>query len=571
VRLGDLATALPAAGKSTLLGDAAARAAASGMRVLRTTGCEPEQLLREAAGNPLALTELPLTARHLHDTDPIVPLTDGLARAFTARVAGLPTATRTCLLIAALNDSDSMAETLTTASADVRTPLLRSAIVAAADPGERRDAHRALATTLHGQPDRRVWHVAAATDGPEEDVAAGLAAAADRAVRRGGVHAAIAAWERAARLSEAPDRKVERLLRAAELAVDAGRRDAVERLLREVATGPLSARQRATATWLVSALDDGIRDGSGAVALARLAQSVAEKDTDLATRILWGAGMCCFWIEPGPDARQALLAVADRLRATALALDAERIGLVAGARPVLATAQRARTLVALGEGRHGDAFADLRRTFDPADPTYQLALRCYVLPELADAALRCDRTDELRRLVAELEEFAPSTPSPALHIGLRYVRAVLAPGDHAEELFHAALSADLTGWPLDRGRVQLAFGEWLRRQRRAMEARAPLRAARDTFDALGVLPWSERARQELRTAGESSPQRGPDARDRLTPHELSIATLAVKGLTNREIGQRLYLSHRMVSTHVHRIFSKLGVSSRTELAAALRT
>jgi DNA-binding NarL/FixJ family response regulator len=68
-----------------------------------------------------------------------------------------------------------------------------------------------------------------------------------------------------------------------------------------------------------------------------------------------------------------------------------------------------------------------------------------------------------------------------------------------------------------------------------------------------------------------APKRGPDARDRLIPHELSIATLAVKGLTNREIGQRLYLSHRMVSTHVHRIFSKLGVSSRTELAAALRT
>jgi hypothetical protein len=217
------------------------------------------RLLREAAGNPLALTELPLTARQLHDTDPIVPLTDRLARAFTARVAGLPTATRACLLIAALNDSDSLAETLTAASADVATltlamraglvepcqgavrfrhPLLRSAIVAAADPGERRDAHRALATTLHGLPDRRVWHLAAATDGPDEAVAAGLAAAADRAARRGGVHAAIAAWERAARLSEVPDRKVERLLRAAELgrfakmhavAVGVHHRDAVPR------------------------------------------------------------------------------------------------------------------------------------------------------------------------------------------------------------------------------------------------------------------------------------------------------------------------------------------------------
>jgi DNA-binding CsgD family transcriptional regulator len=687
------------------------------------------RLLREAAGNPLALTELPASARNLDDGALIVPLTDRLERAFAARVAGLPATTRNCLLIAALNDSDSVAETLTAASADVtalvpavdaglvelrqgvvrfRHPLMRSAVAGTADPGERWDAYRVLAESLRGQPDRQAWHRAAATAGPAEDVAAELAAAADRAQRRGGVHAAMAALERAARLSGRPDRRVERLLRAAELAVEAGRRDVVERLVREAEASGLSARQRANATWLVSAFDDGIRDGSGAVALATLAESVADGHVDLATQILWGAGMRCFWIEPGPDARQVLLAVADRLlpderdprtvaisaylapieraapvltglralagttgtdpqtdrflgsaalqvgafdlaarfsaaavpglraqgrlglvtralgvqawscvrvgdlatalpaaietgrlaqeteqpylvgfaqaiqaeiaalrrhhgQATELAREAERVGLAAAARPVLATAQRARALAALGEGRHGDAFADLRRMFDPMDPTYQLALRCYVLPELVDAAVRCDRSEELRDLVVELEDFAPSTPSPALHIGLRYARAVLAQGDHAEELFTAALDADLTGWPLDRGRVRLAFGEWLRRRRRVVEAREQLRTARDTFDALGATLWGERARQELRTAGEASPRRGPDARDRLTPHELSIARLAAEGLTNREIGQRLYLSHRTVSTHLHRIFPKLGVSSRTELAAVLRS
>jgi DNA-binding NarL/FixJ family response regulator len=96
-----------------------------------------------------------------------------------------------------------------------------------------------------------------------------------------------------------------------------------------------------------------------------------------------------------------------------------------------------------------------------------------------------------------------------------------------------------------------------------------LRAARETFDALGVIPWSERARAELRAAGETSPLRTPDARDHLTPHELSIAQLAAEGLTNREIGQRLYLSHRTVSTHLHRIFPKLGISARGDLPAAL--
>jgi DNA-binding NarL/FixJ family response regulator len=73
----------------------------------------------------------------------------------------------------------------------------------------------------------------------------------------------------------------------------------------------------------------------------------------------------------------------------------------------------------------------------------------------------------------------------------------------------------------------------------------------------------------LRATGESSPRRGPDARDLLTPHELHIARLAAEGLTNREIGQRLYLSHRTVSTHLHRIFPKVGITSRAELAAVL--
>jgi DNA-binding NarL/FixJ family response regulator len=123
---------------------------------------------------------------------------------------------------------------------------------------------------------------------------------------------------------------------------------------------------------------------------------------------------------------------------------------------------------------------------------------------------------------------------------------------------------------MERGRLQLAFGEWLRRHRRAAESRVHLRAARETFDALGLVPWSERARNELRAAGEISPRRTPDAREQLTAHELSIAQLAADGLTNREIGQRLYLSHRTVSTHLHRIFPKLGITSRADLPAVLQ-
>ncbi|HEV7978936.1 ATP-binding protein [Amycolatopsis sp.] len=698
------------------------------------------RLLAEAAGNPLALTELPRTVRSRDSADIVppaaLPLTARLERAFTARVAGLPADTRKSLLIAALNDGSSLTETLDAtaqaigAAVDVavlvpaveaglielapgtltfRHPLMRSAIPQASGVAECRQAHQALAETLSGHPDRQAWHRAAATSGAAENVAAELELAADRAQRRGGVGAAIASLEHSARLSESPDRRAERLLRAADLAVESGRRDVVERLVREVATLELSARQRALGTWLLSAFDDGMSQGAaGPRELAGLAESVAaDGNVDLALRILWGAGMRCFWIEPGTAARQRIADVADKLlgdesdprkvaisayvapiergrsvmaglreladrtdrdpqverflgsaalqigafdlsarfsaaavpglraqgrlglltralavrawscvrlgdlaaalpaaeeagrlahethqpfmyglaravqaetaalrgdyeQATVLAAEAERVGLASGARPVLATVQRARGLIALGEGRYADAFADLLRVHDPGDPAYQLGLRCYTLAELTEAAVRAGQTGAMTSILDELELFAVSTPSPALHIGLRYARAVLAPDVEAEDLFKAALGADLDGWPLERGRVRLAFGEWLRRRRRVAESRPHLRAARETFDALGVLPWAERARRELRAAGEVSPRRGPDARDQLTAHELSIAQLAAEGLTNREIGQRLYLSHRTVSTHLHRIFPKLGISSRGEIEAAIR-
>ena len=93
-------------------------------------------------------------------------------------------------------------------------------------------------------------------------------------------------------------------------------------------------------------------------------------------------------------------------------------------------------------------------------------------------------------------------------------------------------------------RLQLAYGAWLRRQRRVVESRAPLRAARDAFDALGVIPWGERARQELRASGETSRRRTPAAWDQLSPQDLQIAQLAASGLSNREIGQRLTAAFR---------------------------
>ncbi|WP_435592612.1 AAA family ATPase [Nocardia sp. bgisy118] len=689
------------------------------------------RLLAEAHGNPLALTELPSAVRDLDELPATLPLTERLERAFSARGTTLPAPTRTALLVAALNDSDSVTETLSAASillgtqagteiftpavenrllvlgrdtVTFRHPLMRSAFTTTATADERTRAHRALSDVLAAHPDRRAWQRAAAATGPDEQAARDLENVAERARHRGG---AVAALERAADLSGSPGLRADRLLRAAELAVDSGRRDTAERLVLAARALPTTPRHDATAAWLLSGFDDGVRENPSRITeLAALAAAVAaDGHPDAAMRILWGAAMRCFWSEPGPDTRPALLAVADelpiadddprlvavsayvapferggrvidRLRALAsdtgrnpevdrflgsaalqvgafdlaahfsaaaapgfraagqlgllpraltvqawsltrlgdlaagaqaaaeaadfaretgqpfmhglatavqaeiaalrgdypqaatLASDAERIGLAAGARPVLATVQLARGLAALGEGRYDDAFADLRRTHDPGDPSHSPALRAYFLAELTDAAIRAGQVDALRELLRGVEPAVASTPSPALHIGWRYAHALLAT-DTAEAHFTDALAVDLAAWPAERGRLHLSYGEWLRRQRRVVESRTHLRTAREIFDALGFTAWSERARLELRSAGESSPNRDPDARDRLTPHELSIARLAAQGLTNREIGQRLYLSHRTVSTHLHRIFPKLGVSSRTDLAALL--
>ncbi|GIJ71318.1 ATP-binding protein [Virgisporangium ochraceum] len=267
---------------------------------------------------------------------------------------------------------------------------------------------------------------------------------------------------------------------------------------------------------------------------------------------------------------QALLAAlrGDEDGTETFAAEAERTSLPGAAHAVLAAAQLARGLAALGAGRDADARAHLARIYDPADPAYHGATRCWAVGDLAEAAVRSGQPGAVRGLVAEMTAVGRRTPSPALHSGLRHARAVLAGDDAAEAMYEEALRQ--VTLPFPRARAQLRYGEWLRRQRRVAEARVHLRSARETFDALGTIPWGERARAELRASGETSRRRMPDARDQLTPQELQIAQLAASGLTNREIGQRLYLSHRTVSSHLHRIFPKLGVTSRSALHAALR-
>lgn len=277
---------------------------------------------------------------------------------------------------------------------------------------------------------------------------------------------------------------------------------------------------------------------------------------------LWGAAA---------RAAEAMLAGlrGDHKGAVVFAAEAERMALPLGGSIVLTGVQIARGVTALGAGRHQEAYDQLRRTFDPADPAYHYFMRAWGVGDLAEAAAHIGRRDEARALVAELEPLATLTGSTWFEVALLYARPLLADDSEAEGLFRAGLAADLSRWPFYRARLLLAYGSWLRRQRQVAESRVPLRAARDAFDALGIIPWGERARQELRAAGERSERRATEAWDSLSPQELQIAELAADGLSNREIGQRLYISHRTVGSHLYRIFPKLGITSRHELRDAL--
>jgi len=256
-------------------------------------------------------------------------------------------------------------------------------------------------------------------------------------------------------------------------------------------------------------------------------------------------------------------------QALALASQAEVSPVLRNLNDFLACAQLARGYAWISAGRFSDAYEALERLFDPLDPCYHQRERFAGLMFLAEAAVHADRRDDARRVLAEMEGVALITPSPLLHVHLLYARAVLAEDGEAEDLFVSALRADLTRWPWVRARIQLAYGSWMRRRRRALESREPLRNAQTVFDLMGAGAWAEQAHIELRAAGERAPTRVRPVQNVLSTQELHIARLAADGLSNREIAQRLFLSPRTVGSHLYRIFPKLNITSRAQLASCL--
>jgi ATP/maltotriose-dependent transcriptional regulator MalT len=294
----------------------------------------------------------------------------------------------------------------------------------------------------------------------------------------------------------------------------------------------------------------------------------ASRDADEGGRLALETGQPVW--TAGSQIAQSLLAAVrgDYPLAEALGAQAERAILPLRLSNLLAVLQLARGLAALSAGTYADAYDHLRRMFDPRDVAFNQIESYAAVGYLAEAAMHADRRAEARDLMTEIEALGRHTPAPLLHVGLGYARAALADDGDAEDLYAAALGT-ASAWPFDGARLRLAYGAWLRRRRRVAESRDPLRAARDAFDRLGATPWTDRARRELRASGERSLEQPIARPEALSPQELQIARMAADGLSNREIGERLFVSHRTVGSHLYRIFPKLGIVARSELGAAL--
>jgi DNA-binding CsgD family transcriptional regulator len=149
-------------------------------------------------------------------------------------------------------------------------------------------------------------------------------------------------------------------------------------------------------------------------------------------------------------------------------------------------------------------------------------------------------------------------------------RALLADGDPADTLYREAIERlGRTSIRLQLARAHLLYGEWLRRERRRREARQQLRTALEMFTSMGTEGFADRSERELSATGERARKRSVETRDQLTPQEAQVARLARDGLSNAEIGARIFVSQTTVAYHLRNVFSKLNIGSRHQLAAAL--
>jgi DNA-binding CsgD family transcriptional regulator len=227
----------------------------------------------------------------------------------------------------------------------------------------------------------------------------------------------------------------------------------------------------------------------------------------------------------------------------------------------------ARALLHNGLGVYDQAFAAAKEAV--GCPTNSAAA-AWGMIELVEAASRMGELEVAADAAARLDAIATSAGTEwALGVGARSL-ALVRPAGAAEELYRQSLDhLERCQMRVDLARAHLLYGEWLRRENRRVDARAHLRIAYDEFTLIGIEGFGERARRELLATGETVRKRTVETRDDLTPQERQIAELAREGLSNPEIGARLFLSRRTVEWHLRRVFVKLDIESRRELSRAL--
>ena len=700
-----------------------------------------ERILAETRGNPLALLELPRGRSPAELAGGFglprrTSLSGRIEESFLRRVAALPAATWLMVLIAAAEPvgdpalmwraasrlglpSDAVAsaeaEGLLKINGTVvfRHPLVRSAIYGASSVSDRQKVHGALAAVTDPglDPDRRAWHLAQATVGPDEEVAAELERSAARAQRRGGLAAAAAFLERATWLSLDPGPQARRALAAAQAKYLAGAPDAARRLLSTAEAGPLGELERAQVDMIRAQIAYAVNRGSDAPALLlRAARRLEPLDLRLARQTYLDAELAAHFagrLAPGslreaaeaarhvpyaagprtaadhlldglaialtdgyaagvPTLGQAVrgfpaAAADEQLRwlwpaaHVAMALwDDEsyevlsarhiEIGRQAGVLAVLPTALTTRIVayafagqltaaeeligelrvltdaigmpvppygpvfVSAWRGREGAAsavidaairqstssgegavlaFADYARAvLGNALGRYEEALVAAAatdafgvegftiytqgLVELVEAAARAGVPERAADALERLAEMTRATGTDwAAGIRARS-QALLSADDQAERLYREAIERlGRTRIRPQLARAHLVYGEWLRRQNRRTDARRELLRAFEMFTEMGLEAFAERARRELAATGEKVRRVTAARQHDLTDQEMQIAKLAREGLTNQQIAFQLYLSARTVEWHLHKIFTKLGITSRRQLQTAV--
>jgi DNA-binding CsgD family transcriptional regulator len=246
-------------------------------------------------------------------------------------------------------------------------------------------------------------------------------------------------------------------------------------------------------------------------------------------------------------------------------LEALKLGQRSGSIFMANRARHALGLLDLSIGRPGPAADQLLVLTDPGHPEFHWVVGLPAIPDAVEAAVRVGRPGDAEPRLVVAQRWVGQAPTPLRRALLARCEALLGQRDWDEAFGEATQDVSAVP-PLQRARTELLYGEWLRRERRRTDARGHLRAALDLFHRLGAAPWAARAEAELRATGETIHKTEPGAlAQQLTAQELKIASLVTDGLTNREIAAQLYLSPRTVDYHLRKVFTKLGIASRTEL------